>query len=107
MPGTDSSPTGHDPARSGEGVKPTAREPQKASDLLPPETDEEWTLFHSLLDEIKNMYDFARERGIAPPDAVIEGLSKLLAVSEPGASEISRPQETTAKPTTSAAGPTT
>ena len=105
MPESDTSPTDPDPTHSDEVV--TARDPQKEEIVwLPPETDEEWVLFHSLLDEIKKMYEFARERGIAPPDAVIERISELLAVSKPVASEISRPPEPTAKPTTSAAVPT-
>ena len=55
MPEPDTSPTDPDPTHSDEVV--TARDPQKEEIVwLPPETDEEWVLFHSLLDDIKKMY---------------------------------------------------
>lgn len=63
------------------------KDSQKEIIWLPPESDEEWVLFGKLLDEIRLMYDFARERGIEPPLAAIEGIPKLLTFSKPEASE--------------------
>lgn len=67
---------------------------------LPPTSAEECGLFKNLLNDIETMYDYARERGIAPPNGVIEGLSRLFAVSKSKPPEGPRlpPQMTNAQP---------
>ena len=67
-----------------------------------PKSVEEWALFLRLVEEINVMYNFARERGIEPPLAVIEGIPKLLTFSEPETLIKSIPSQQTESSTNSA-----
>lgn len=50
-------------------------------DWHPPENVEERELFDKLVEDIKAMYEFARERGIPVPDKIIDGIAALLPVT--------------------------